>query len=193
MAGLPENKTYSKENVASIVGAMKGINQSIRKRYQPEGVDVSQYKGLADKVKSSAPVSAPSSIKNLGRISTPYGGRTNYESVHNALDIANKIGTPIPAFAGGIVTESVTGKKHGEAGFGNYVKIIDDQNREWRYSHLENNYIPVGGRVTAGQHIGSMGASGSTYSSRNKYDPNNPDTWGSHLDLRVFDCVAGFC
>jgi len=179
MAGLPENTTYSKENIASIVGAMKGINQSIRKRYQPEGVDVSQYKGLADKVKSSAPVSAPSSIKNLGRISTPYGGQTRYEQFHPGVDLANKIGTKIPAFTSGKVSEVVTGKKQGDPGYGNYVIIVDPQGNQHRFSHLNNSYVSVGQQVSPGMVLGEMGNTGQTYSTSGGT--------GSHLDYRIKD------
>ena len=184
MAGIPQDTTYSKENVASMVGAMKNVGQSIKQHYGArKSVDISPYQGVADRVKSYA----PTNIRGLGTETTPYGGSTKFERFHLGTDIANKIGTKIPAFAGGVVTESVTGKKHGEAGFGNYIKILDDQNREWRYSHLENNYVPVGTRIGKGQQIGTMGATGQTYSSHYNYDPNNPDTWGSHLDLRIYD------
>ena len=52
--------------------------------------------------------------KQLGTITTQWGNSTRYEKFHPGIDIANKIGTPIPAFAGGTVTNIITGKVHGE-------------------------------------------------------------------------------
>jgi len=153
MAGLPENKTYSKENVASIVGAMKGINQSIRKRYQPEGVDVSQYKGLADKVKSSAPVST----KGLGTVTTPYMGSTKFEAQHPGIDYTKGMGAPVASWSSGKVSEVVTGKKQGDPGFGNYVIVVDDKGNKFRYSHLSGNYVNVGDVVNRGSVLGAEG------------------------------------
>jgi len=46
---------------------------------------------------------------SLGTVTTPYGGMTKYEGFHKGVDVANKKGTPIPAFASGVVTKVMNG------------------------------------------------------------------------------------
>jgi murein DD-endopeptidase MepM/ murein hydrolase activator NlpD len=118
-------------------------------------------------------------IRNLGAMTTPWGGTTKFEKFHPALDVANKKGTPIPAFTGGVITSVVTGKKQGEKGYGNYVIVTDAQGNRHRYSHLHQSYVQVGQKVLPGQKLGAMGNTGSTYST------SGGD--GTHLDYRITD------
>lgn len=128
-------------------------------------------------------------VKDIGAVTTQYGGGTAYEKFHPGIDIANKIGTPIPAFAEGTVTKVVTGKKQAKfkdpndpnKGYGNYVIITDAQGNQHRYSHLENAYVKVGDKVAKGQEVGPMGNSGSTYS--------NSGGTGAHLDYRIMNAA----
>lgn len=115
----------------------------------------------------------------LGALTTDYGGSTKYEKFHPGIDIANKIGASVPAFAPGTVTEVVTGKKQGDKGFGNYVIVTDAQGNKHRYSHLYNAWVKVGQKVNEGQNIASIGNTGSTYS--------NSGGTGAHLDYRIRD------
>lgn len=194
--------------ISPMLQASKEIGASVSnaRRKSKKAVDVSQYKDFTSTLgqysggQTGTANSTPASISALGNITTPYMGSTIYEpggapggaNAHKGIDIANSIGTPIRAFAGGTVTESITGKQHGESGYGNFVKIVDDSGKEWRYSHLSENWVPtIGTKVSKNQEIGKMGASGSTYSSHYDYDPNNQNTWGSHLDLRIKDLFAG--
>jgi murein DD-endopeptidase MepM/ murein hydrolase activator NlpD len=115
----------------------------------------------------------------LGSITTPYGGSTKWEDFHPAVDVANKIGTPIPSYSAGKVIAVEQGHKQGDKGFGNYAIVQDAQGNKWRYSHLKASYVKVGDQLGKGQVIGEMGNTGSTYS--------NSGGTGSHLDLRVVD------
>lgn len=118
-------------------------------------------------------------LKSLGSLTTGYGESTKFEKFHPGVDIANKIGTPLNAFAGGTVISANTGKKQGDKGFGNRIVIRDDQGQEWSYGHENDVYVKPGQRVEKGQNIGTMGNSGSTYS--------NSGGTGSHLDLRIYN------
>lgn len=114
--------------------------------------------------------------KNLilpGKITTPYGGKTRGESFHPGIDIANASGTPIPAFADGIVT--TVGPKTN--GFGNVVTIKDTGGNVHQYGHLQKAVVKPGMKVKKGQQIANMGKSG------NSYSPSGGDP--SHLDLRI--------
>jgi len=177
------NTTYAdaSQAMSSMVNKLSDIGKTMA-RAKKKTVDTSQYNGLVDNVKSN--------LGAVGPVTTPFLGSTIYEKggTHMGTDYGAPTGTPVPAYAGGTVTESVTDKQHGDQGYGNYIKILDDTGKEWRYSHLEKNFIPmVGAKIQTGQTIGTVGATGSTYSAHKTYDPNNPDTWGSHLDLRIFD------
>lgn len=119
-------------------------------------------------------------MKNLGSVTTEWGDSTRYEKFHPAIDIANNIGTPIPAFASGTVTAVESGHKQGDKGYGNYVIITDANGDKHRYSHLNNSFVKIGQKINKGQQLGSMGNTGSTYS------PSGKGT-GSHLDYRIVD------
>ncbi len=123
------------------------------------------------------PTSQYSNLGGIGRVTTPYGGRTKYEGFHAGIDLANKKGTPIPSFASGIVTAVKSGFKNGDNGFGNQVAVKDGQGNTHYYSHLHQAMVRPGQRVGRGQVIAKMGDSGSSYS------PSGSDS--SHLDYRV--------
>ena len=147
----------------------------------PKSVNVSQYKNLPS---STQPTSPQPRSANFGTVTVPYGGSTRYEKFHPGIDIANKIGTPIPASLGGIVREVVTGKKQGDPGYGNYVIVEDKYGGKHRYSHLHNSYVKVGDTVSRGQVVGPMGNTGSTYSLHGGS--------GSHLDYRIKDMYGRY-
>lgn len=178
--GYPENQTYK-----PITEAAFNLGQTVRAAKQATAAasprpTVPQYPNVADAVQTSGATTSqplPEVLSKLGTMTTPYLGTTKFEpSGHLGVDIANKFGTPIPSLTGGEVVES------GNAGgFGRSVVIRDQQGNLLRYSHLYQNFVPVGTKVTSGQQIGTMGYSGSTYS-RNQ--PNNPVA-GTHLDLRI--------
>lgn len=112
-------------------------------------------------------------FKNLGNITTPYGGQTKDEPVHPAIDFANRAGTPIPAFANGTIVK--TG--FSPDGFGNNVIMKDNNGDVHQYSHLSKFKVKPGQKVKKGQEIAKMGSSG------NSYSPSGGDP--SHLDIRI--------
>lgn len=118
----------------------------------------------------------------LGNVTTKYGGKTRYESSHKGIDIANAIGTPIPAFEGGKVVAVKPGQMPGSNGYGNSVLIRDKKNNIHRYSHLKDILVKPGQEVKTDEKIGTMGETGSAYSPSSK-EPGA----GSHLDYRIVD------
>jgi murein DD-endopeptidase MepM/ murein hydrolase activator NlpD len=118
-------------------------------------------------------------INQLGTVTTPYGGSTKFEKFHPGVDVANKIGTPIPAFAGGTVVSVDTGHKQGDKAYGNTVTIVDQNGDKHRYSHLNQVLVKVGQKVGRGQEVATMGNTGQTYSTSGGT--------GSHLDYRIVD------
>jgi murein DD-endopeptidase MepM/ murein hydrolase activator NlpD len=123
-------------------------------------------------------------VGQLGNVTTPYGGKTKFENPHPGVDIANDIGTPIPAFAGGIVTGKSDGHTQGEKNGGNQVMIKDNEGNTHQYSHLNNLMVKEGQQVQPGQPIGTMGNTGAAYS--------NSGGTGSHLDYRIVNAYGKY-
>lgn len=112
-------------------------------------------------------------FKNITNMTTPFGGATKDENPHPAVDMAAPSGTPIPAFANGVVVK--TG--FSPDGFGNNVIMKDDNGDVHQYSHLSKFAVKPGQKVKKGQEIAKMGSSG------NSYSPSGGDP--SHLDIRI--------
>jgi murein DD-endopeptidase MepM/ murein hydrolase activator NlpD len=170
---LSQNTTYSNANQAmsSMVDKLSSIGKTMSRAKKT--TNTSNYSGLVNNVKS-----------NLGTVTTPYGGSTRYESFHPGVDLANKIGTPVPDFVGGKVVDARSGMSQGSPDFGNYVIVEDNQGNKYRYSHLNKAYVSVGDVVQPGQIIGEMGNSGATYS--------NSGGTGAHLDFRIQDVYGKY-
>jgi len=169
----PLNKTYSQQgNVAT-----KALGEGMRKFQPPRQPQVQPQQ-------PAGPAPMPGNFSNLGKMTVPYGGSTRYEKMHPGVDIANAIGTPIGAFAGGTVSQVVGGKKQGDKGFGNYVVVTDPQGGKHRYSHLAQSFVKVGTPIKKGQTIGFMGNTGQTYSE------SGGDS--SHLDYRIKDAFSKY-
>jgi murein DD-endopeptidase MepM/ murein hydrolase activator NlpD len=126
----------------------------------------------------------PAQLSKLGNLTTPFGAKTEQEAFHPGVDIANKKGTPIPAFAGGVVQHVIDGRQPGENNFGNSVIVKDKQGLTHRYSHLANVGVRPGQQVSDGQHIGTMGDSGAAYS------PTGGDA--SNLDYRIMNAYGQY-
>jgi murein DD-endopeptidase MepM/ murein hydrolase activator NlpD len=98
---------------------------------------------------------------NNARLSSSFGKREHpvlgYTVFHKGIDFAAPVGTPIYASGDGIVTISQY-----SATYGNYVKIKHNPYLETLYAHMVYiaKGITVGTRVTQGQTIGYVGATG---------------------------------
>ena len=186
MARLKEQTTFQPlENNAFKLG--QSLMQ-FRRRRKPQ-VNINQYTNLRNVINNALPntssynnTPAYNKIRELGQITTPYGGNTNYESFHPGIDIAAPKGTPIKSFTGGKVTNIRTGQgwTPNKPSFGNYIIITTPTGEKLRYSHLYQNFVKLGDQIQPGQEIGSIGGTGSTYS---QWRPGP----GYHLDLRIKD------
>lgn len=108
-------------------------------------------------------------IKNQPAPSSGYGFRTSEEGVrtfHYGIDIPSLGGTPVRAYADGLVTTS-TMSQAADGGYGQFI-IIDHGLKQRRgstetvYAHLleGSQRVSKGDKVTAGQIIGLVGQSG---------------------------------
>lgn len=94
-----------------------------------------------------------------GWISSRYGRRTdpitNARAFHAGIDFAGREGMPIKAVADGVVSYSAP-----RYGYGNMVEITHGNGLVTRYAHNRENLVEVGDRVTKGEIIATMGATG---------------------------------
>jgi len=104
-----------------------------------------------------APFANP--VKQSFRFTSKFGFRrdpkTGGRRMHNGVDFAAAMGTPLHATADGVVIHAGW-----QSGYGRLVKIQHDFGIETRYAHLSKIRVKVGQRVSRGQKIGDMGASG---------------------------------
>ena len=77
----------------------------------------------------------------------------------NAVDLANKCGTPIYATSSGTVQRAV-GNGGWNFGMGNYVTILHSGGITTYYGHLMTLFVKPGDRVSVGDRIGLMGQTG---------------------------------
>jgi murein DD-endopeptidase MepM/ murein hydrolase activator NlpD len=106
---------------------------------------------------SKAPFANP--VKNAFRFTSKFGFRrdpkTGGRRMHNGVDFAAGSGTPLYATADGVVIHAGWG-----SGYGRLVKIQHEFGIETRYAHMSKMRVKVGQRVSRGDRIGDMGASG---------------------------------
>ncbi|SFA72964.1 Murein DD-endopeptidase MepM and murein hydrolase activator NlpD, contain LysM domain [Poseidonocella pacifica] len=104
-----------------------------------------------------APFALP--VKNAYRFTSPFGYRrdpkTGGRRMHQGVDFAAPSGTPLYSTADGVVIHAGW-----SSGYGRLVKIKHDFGIETRFAHLSKLRVKVGDRVSRGDRIGDMGASG---------------------------------
>ncbi len=94
-----------------------------------------------------------------GTFTQGYGGNVAFYGPggHNGVDVANRIGTPVVAADGGVVTYA--GWK---GGLGNAVVIDHGNGFVTEYGHASALNVSVGQRVARGQQIMAMGSTGNS-------------------------------
>ncbi|WP_240769154.1 DUF5930 domain-containing protein [Paracoccus liaowanqingii] len=87
------------------------------------------------------------------RYTSGFGRR--WGRMHQGIDMAGPVGTPIHTTGDGVVTFA------GRSGaYGNLIKISHELGTETRYAHLNRIHVKVGDRVSQGERIGDMGNTG---------------------------------
>ncbi len=104
-----------------------------------------------------APFATP--VKANYRFTSGFGVRrdpkTGGRRMHEGIDFAGPVGTPLYATADGVVTYAGW-----QSGYGRLVKIKHEFGIETRFAHLSKLNVKAGQRVSRGDRIGDMGASG---------------------------------
>ncbi len=92
-------------------------------------------------------------VRQNFRYTSGFGRR--WGRMHEGIDMAGPVGTPIHATGDGVVT--FAGRK---GAYGNLITIQHELGTETRYGHLNRIGVKVGQRVSQGEHIGDMGNTG---------------------------------
>lgn len=104
-------------------------------------------------------VHTPSVWPVHGWVTSGFGFRTNpftgLTQMHEGLDIANRIGTPVIASADGIVSDTGRDTSHGIV-----VVISHGFGINSRYNHLSKILVKAGQRVKRGDRIAEVGTTG---------------------------------
>ncbi|MEX3557857.1 MULTISPECIES: M23 family metallopeptidase [unclassified Corynebacterium] len=122
-----------------------------------------------------------------GTLTSGFGSR--WGAMHNGIDIANPVGTPIYAVMDGTVISSGPAQ-----GFGNWIRIQHDDGTVSVYGHMAASslLVGVGERVTAGQQIASIGNEGVSTGPHLHFEvhpgggaPVDPITWFAERGITV--------
>lgn len=124
----------------------------------PDG-EMAEPAKTSTKPGAKVPVKIPAG--SAGSFIRPATGRMT-QGLHGkfgtAVDIANKVGTPIYAAASGKVIVSKSSGYNG--GYGSYIVIEHSNGTQSLYAHLSSNSVSVGTKVGQGDLIGLMGTTG---------------------------------
>lgn len=173
-------------------GAIAGIAQAIDNISQPKscvgGASASEVLAEAQKqgieVTEDEKTALNENSENCGGLGVGYNGQTYPPTTgtvttmygvvdalhprgHSGMDIANQCGTPIYAYAGGVVTSVVLGTE-GKSSGGNFVYpggtviIKHTEELSTMYHHLKGSttMVKVGDTVSAGQQIAAQWSNG---------------------------------
>jgi murein DD-endopeptidase MepM/ murein hydrolase activator NlpD len=113
----------------------------------------SSVDAIKDLVKS--PSAKPVAGNKMNWPTAGYRITQYYTWKHHAVDIANKIGTPIYAADAGVVEYAGWGK-----GYGNQIVIDHGGGKKTRYAHMTKFHVKKGESIAKGQSIGGMGSTG---------------------------------
>ena len=146
---------------------------AIAQTYKSQSEDIISYNDLANQDDiyigdilvvpgGSMPKKAGTVINNQipladGYFIFPTQGRvTQGLHFYNAVDVANKCGTPVYAAAAGVVQRAV-GNGGWNAGMGNHITILHGNGTVTYYGHLMTLLVRPGDKVYTGQNIALMG------------------------------------
>ena len=141
--------------------AQSGGNADVRALFASWQTTDRQRQGVME-IPSGKPVSNFTLTSTYGSRSDPFNG---HRRMHNGLDMAGPMGTPIYATADGIV-----GRAQWVNGYGNFIEVNHGGGMQTRFGHLSQLLVQQGARVEKGQLIGRMGSTGRSTGSHLHYE-----------------------
>ena len=152
--GGPE-KSVGSSNSSEVTASLDTLAQQVERQQER----LSALENLLLDRKLNAAVTPSGWPVDGGWISSGFGVRADpfngHQAMHEGVDIASRMGSPVLAVADGVVTHS--GEK---AGYGLLVEITHESGLITRYGHTSATLVKVGDRVKKGQEIALVGTSG---------------------------------
>ena len=155
--GIEENKIIEANNLTETDKLAVG-----KKLIIPEGRKISytttvaaSYTGLSVIKDLIIPPAAQPAINKMNWPTEGHRITQYYSWRHLAIDIANKIGTPLYAADTGVIEYAGW-----STGYGNNIIINHGGGKKTRYAHLSKFYVKKGQEVDKGDPIGAMGSTG---------------------------------
>ncbi len=149
-----------KAKVDDLIARMKSDIKQLESRANHQESSFTELHGALVN-KASFLASTPSIWPVRGWVTSTYGDRTSpftgFTQLHNGMDIANRMGTPIAATANGIVVQA--GR---DPGLGKVVSISHGYGIKSIYGHMSEIHVRVGQKVRRGDKIGAMGSTGNS-------------------------------
>ena len=129
----------------------------VESKSQDELVQLAENK---EKLFAAIPAIQPISNKKLISLASGYGMRIHpvykVRKMHQGIDFASPIGTPIYATADGLVTKV----EFNFSGYGKMVEIDHGFGYKTRYAHMHGYTVRVGQKIKRGEQIGFVGNTG---------------------------------
>lgn len=146
------------DSATTVNGALDDV-VAVGKMDASGGEDIGSEQAIKGASFASYTVSAPVTVPVSGRLTSPFGYRTNPVSgkygFHTGIDLAAPEGTPVASAYGGKVTDS------GESDvWGKYVLLEHSDGFETYYCHLSEIYAPKGTVLRKGETLGLVGSTG---------------------------------
>ncbi|NTW22993.1 peptidoglycan DD-metalloendopeptidase family protein [Candidatus Falkowbacteria bacterium] len=148
--GRKESYIQEKPKSYSGLALLKNLVTPKKDNKQPSNikVDASDDKNVPDDAK-------PTKGNKMAWPTSGYRITQYYSWKHFAIDVADKVGTPIYAADAGVIESAGWGR-----GYGNNIVINHGGGKKTRYAHLSKFYVKAGGQVDKGQTIAAMGNTG---------------------------------
>lgn len=152
--GGPE-KAVSSSNPPELTASLEQLTREIERQQER----LAALENLLLDRKLNAAVTPSGWPVEGGWISSGFGVRADpfngHQSVHEGVDIASSMGSPVLAVGDGVVSHS--GER---AGYGLLVEVTHESGLITRYAHTSATLVKVGDRVKKGQSIALVGSSG---------------------------------
>ena len=143
---------------AGLIEQMEADLHKLSREAEVEKVSLQRLEGLLEGRQEQL-ASTPSILPARGWLTSGFGYRispfTGTIQMHEGIDIANAVGSPIVAPADGLVV-----KVGREYGYGKVLTIKHGYGIDTRYGHLSKIHVKIGQKVKRGALVGEIGSTG---------------------------------
>ena len=156
-------KDLEQTDVRKLVAKATRRLDILRKRIVVQSKSLDEISKLSvekEKFLASIPAIQPVNNKDLKRMASGYGWRTDpftkARKFHYGMDFSSPQGTPVYAAGDGVVTRA----DNASSGYGNHIRIDHGYGYVTLYGHLSAYNVRAGQRVKRGDLIGKVGSTG---------------------------------